>query len=88
MLSRAKDVEIPQSNCLHAVQPAEELAVTLADLLLQCIRRERIGGHALHLGKFRTVTVDRRRGRENNPSNARIARRHQHVEGGVDIRRV
>ena len=89
-LPRAEHVEVAKRHGLQPVHLVEARAVRLPGKLGDAVGRQRGDGHVLRLDlSRRRRTVDRRRGRVDDPSHACVARRKQHVEraGDVDLAR-
>jgi hypothetical protein len=86
ILPRAEDVEVPQSDRLHAVAARENIGIELVDVLGYRVRRERAADHVLHLGQRRMVAVGRARGRVHEAPHARFPGGSQHVHKPGRIR--
>ncbi len=88
VLPPAKDVEIAQPYCLHAVEAAENTGILLIDKLGDGVGRKHLAGALLHLGQLGGVAIDRRARGKDKPLYSGITRSDDHVQEPVDVDRV
>ena len=85
ILARPKDIEIAERHVFQTITPAEGLAVQLANVLGDAVRRDGLRLHGFGFWKSGRLAISRRRSGEDHTFDFQLLGRDQNVERAFDV---